>query len=135
MLEQLNGKAFNLNGSILGFKKYNQYELQYIEGTEFAYFQSLDDENIGFVVGMPFVHFQDYTFELTQDDIDQLALSSEEEALVLCIVTVREPFEASTMNLMAPIVINMQNLSGRQIVLPPQYDYDIKTPLFDKTNK
>ncbi|KEQ25268.1 flagellar assembly protein FliW [Paenibacillus tyrfis] len=135
MLEQLNGKAFNLNGSILAFENYNQYELQHIEGMEFAYFQSLDDENIGFVVGVPFVHFKDYTFELSLDDIDQLALSSEEEALVLCIVTVREPFEASTMNLMAPIIINIQNLNGRQIVLPPKYDYNIKTPLFDKSNK
>ncbi|MBU7317598.1 flagellar assembly protein FliW [Paenibacillus oleatilyticus] len=135
MLEQMNGKAFNLNSSILGFENYNQYELQHIEGTEFAYFQSLDDENIGFVVGVPFVHFKDYTFELSQDDIDQLALSSEEEALVLCIVTVKEPFENSTMNLMAPIIINIQSLNGRQIVLPPKYEYDIKTPLFDKSNK
>ncbi|WP_088833312.1 flagellar assembly protein FliW [Paenibacillus tyrfis] len=135
MLEQLNGKAFNLNGSILAFENYNQYTLQHIEGTEFAYFQSLDDENIGFVVGVPFVHFKDYTFELSQDDIAQLGLSSEEEALVLCIVTVREPFEFSTMNLMAPIIINIQNLNGRQIVLPPKYDYNIKTPLFDKSNK
>lgn len=130
MFKQLDGKIISLNGSILAFEGLDEFTFNCIEGSDLAYLSSVDDEKIGFVVAAPFEYYKEYAFELNEDDVDRLGLKSEQDVLILSIVTVREPFQESTMNLLAPLVINIQNLKGLQIILPPSYEYDIRTPLF-----
>ncbi|MCM3271423.1 flagellar assembly protein FliW [Paenibacillus elgii] len=132
MFKQLDGKIINLNGSILAFEGLDKFTFNCIEGSDLAYLSSVDDDKIGFVVVAPFEYFKEYMFELNEDDVTKLELKSEQDVLILSIVTVRDPFQDSTMNLLAPLVINIQNLKGLQIILPPSYEYDIKTPLFPK---
>lgn len=132
MLEHLNGKIINFHGSILAFEGLNEFVFNYIEGSDLGYLSSVQDEKIGFVIAIPFEYFKEYTFELNEDDVDRLELQSEQDVLILSIVTIREPFQESTMNLLAPLVINVRNLKGYQIILPPSYEYEIKTPLYPK---
>ncbi|MCP3776253.1 flagellar assembly protein FliW [Paenibacillus sp. MZ04-78.2] len=132
MFKQLDGKIISLNGSILAFEGLNEFTFNCIEGSDLAYLSSVDDEKIGFVVATPFEYFKDYAFELNKDDVARLGLKSEQDVLILSIVTLKDPFQDSTMNLLAPLVINMKKLKGLQIILPPSYEYDIKTPLFPK---
>ncbi|MFB0846158.1 flagellar assembly protein FliW [Paenibacillus oleatilyticus] len=132
MLEHLNGKTINFHGSILAFEGLNEFVFNYIEGSDLGYIRSVQDEKIGFVVAIPFEYFNEYAFELNQDDVARLELQSERDVLILSIVTLKEPFQESTMNLLAPLVINVRNLKGHQIILPPSYEYEIKTPLYPK---
>lgn len=136
MLRQFDGKTIRLGGSLLAFDKLDAFTFHLIEEDgPYGFLQSEDDENIGFVVASPFSFIKDYHFELEDKDREQLQLTSQEEALVLGIITMKEPFKDSTINLVAPIVVNVSTLSGLQLVLPPSYEYDTKTPLFARTRE
>ncbi len=54
-----------------------------------------------------------------------------EQIGVMGIVTLSDTFEKSTLNLLAPIILNTEHLMGRQYVLN-QAGYSTKYPLFEK---
>lgn len=130
-LNPLNNRMFDFQGNILGFEDYSQYHLQVMdeEGT-FATLQSAQDEHVGFLVANPFVFYPEYSIEVSEQDKQILSLESQDQALVLGIITVRKPFAQSTINLLAPLILNIESNLGKQIVLPPRSIYGTKEPLF-----
>ncbi|WP_274654195.1 flagellar assembly protein FliW [Paenibacillus humicola] len=128
---QLHGKVIQLNGSLLGLEAYDAFLVSVVDPEgPYAYLQSLQEEKIGFLVVTPFLFYSEYTFELDEKNKLLLDLKSKEEVLVLNTVTIREPFTQSTVNLLAPIVVNLRNGQARQIVLPPKTQYGTTEPLF-----
>ncbi|MEC0227890.1 flagellar assembly protein FliW [Paenibacillus alba] len=131
MLQILHGCTYQLQGSILGFEELNNFNIQVVEENDtFAYLQSLEDENISFLVTSPFSFKEDYAFELEDGIKTMLQIEKEEDVAVVTIVTISEIFTNSTVNLLAPVVINTKTMTGRQIVLPPQTIYKTNEPLF-----
>ncbi|SCY96117.1 flagellar assembly factor FliW [Paenibacillus polysaccharolyticus] len=72
------------------------------------------------MVVSPFEFKQDYSFELSDEDKEELEI--EEEVAVFSIVTIHSEITKSTMNLLAPVVINPVKRVGKQVVLL-QSDY------------
>lgn len=135
MLSMLNDKIINLDNSLLGFEQISRFLVQEVEeGSIYAFLNSIEDENIGFIVSSPFNFFEDFAFELTESIMKDMDISSENDVLVLGIITLNDSFTESSMNLLAPVVINLSNLQGRQIVLPSKYNYSTKTPLYKEPN-
>ncbi|MFC5448788.1 flagellar assembly protein FliW [Paenibacillus aestuarii] len=133
MLSFIQKRTIQLNGSILGFEECNQFSIDVIEDNhEFAYLQSLEQEHVSFLVVSPFSFHPDYSIELEEKDRKALNIETHEDVVVLSIVTVSEPFPASTINLLAPVIFNIKNGQGKQIVLPPKYKYGTKEPLFEE---
>lgn len=131
MLDFLHEKVIRFNGSILGFEEFDEFVISVVEeGSPYAYLQSLKDENIGFLVVTPFVFYPEYMFEIEDKDKSLLELKSNEEVAVLNIVTIKEPYIKSTVNLLAPLVLNIAAGQARQLVLPPQSTYGTNDPLF-----
>ncbi|QYR22111.1 flagellar assembly protein FliW [Paenibacillus sp. sptzw28] len=131
MLGFLHNKVFQFNGSVLGFEDFNEFLFTIAEeNSQFGFLQSVENENVGFLVANPFYFYSEYKFEIEEKTKHQLKLQSSEEVTVLAIMTVREPFIKSTINLMAPLIINMTTGDGRQIILPPEYKHRTKEPLF-----
>ncbi|MBP3966770.1 flagellar assembly protein FliW [Paenibacillus lignilyticus] len=131
MLDFLQGKTFQLNGSILGFEECNEFSIKVVEeNSHFAYLQSLEHDYISFLVISPFTADQDYSFEIEEKDKKLLEIEAPEDVCVLTIVTTTDPFTDSTINLIAPILLNMKNGQGKQTVLPPSSRYSTKEPLF-----
>lgn len=131
MLKILDGKIINMNGSLLGFKHLNQFHFSVIEeDSPYGYLESTEDTNIGFIVASPFDFYKDYIFEIEDNEKSKLEVNSQDDVLVLGIMNMKEPFADSTINLLAPILINIHNGAARQIVLPPKYNYNTKSPLF-----
>lgn len=131
MLHLLDGKKINLNGTLLGYKQLSQFSLNVIsEDGIYGYLQSLEEESLGFIVASPFTFYKEYSFELSETEQQALNIESAEDVMVLGIIRLKEPFPASTMNLLAPILVNISNGKGQQIVLPTKYEYETKTPLF-----
>jgi flagellar assembly factor FliW len=132
MFEFIHTKTFDFKGSILGFENLNQFMVMQVEegdGT-FAYLQSIEDEHAGFLVISPFTLYKDYTFEIEDKDRVFIDAQVQDEVAVLTIVTLREPFHKSATNLLAPLILNVRNGLGRQIVLPPKSNYSTKVPLY-----
>ncbi|MGE8006504.1 flagellar assembly protein FliW [Lysinibacillus sp. NPDC093216] len=94
-----------------------------------AMLQSVDNVEIGFVVAYPFAFKKDYSFDISEDDREQLKIGKEENVLTYAIVTMKETFQESTMNLLAPLIINMDKKCGKQIVLQDNKSYPLRYPM------
>lgn len=77
--------------------------------------QSLEEASICLLITTPWTYFKDYEIQLSDEEISELDLISEADASVYNVITVRG--DKITANLMAPVVINVINNKGRQIIL------------------
>jgi len=76
-----------------------------------------------------FAFKKDYSFDISDEDREQLQIEKEEEVLTYTIVTMKETLEDSTTNLLAPIIINIDKKLGKQIVLQDNKSYPLRYPM------
>lgn len=94
--------------------------------------QSIQTPEIAFVITNPFFFYKDYEFKLEDGVVEQLGIKEPGDVQVLNILTIHDPFEKTTINLQAPIIINTKNNRAKQVIL--NYDhYTTREPLFQKT--
>jgi len=98
-------------------------------GGPFSFLQSATEAHLAFVLVDPFAFFPDYEFVLDDDIAGELGLSAENPPQVFAIATVKGKVADMTVNLLAPLVINGLNRSGRQIILDKP-EYSIRQKLF-----
>ncbi|WAA09789.1 flagellar assembly protein FliW [Fervidibacillus albus] len=79
--------------------------------------QSVQTPNIAFVVIIPFLFFNNYEFDLEDGIVQQLDIERPDDVQIYTILTLRDPFDQTTANLQAPIVINRKNKKGKQVIL------------------
>lgn len=91
--------------------------LPFAEQSPFFILQSTTTANVAFVLSDPFPFFQTYDFKLEQTYLEALSIQSKRDVLIFVILTVRDPFQQTTANLQAPIVINKEKKLGKQIIL------------------
>lgn len=94
----------------------------------FQILQSVQSENIAFIVTNPYPIYTDYMFNLDDSILANLQIKKEADVVVLAIVTLKKPFHTSTLNLKAPIIIHSGNMHGKQYILN-QGDYLTKAPI------
>jgi flagellar assembly factor FliW len=136
MLQLLHEKVVKFKGSLLGFEELNEFSISVVEqDSPYAYLQSIQDEAVGFLAINPFLIYPDYAFEIEEQDKTILELASMEEVAVINLVTIKDPFANSTVNLLAPIVINTTSGQARQVVLPPRSNYGTTEALFREINE
>jgi len=95
----------------------------------FSVLQSIEDKDIGIIVVSPFSWVKDYEFNLDKETEERLSINSSEEVLILNTVTLGSKLENVTINLRAPLIVNVKNKSGEQLILTEE-KYEIKHPLF-----
>lgn len=83
----------------------------------FHYLQSIKTPELSFVIANPFELFGDYDIVLPEIAINKLNIKDENEVLVYSIVVVPEDISKMTVNLAGPIVINIEEKLGKQVVL------------------
>lgn len=120
---------------IPGFEEEKQFILIPAEDIEFpfSYLQSVQSADLAFIVTDPFLFVENYDFELSSSDATALNVRTDEDLAdisVLTIVTIPNDVDQTTINIMAPIVINHAVKVGRQVLLS-EYS-DTKFPLFRK---
>jgi flagellar assembly factor FliW len=108
---------FYFKYGIPGFFGEKQFVLLPLEDTLFVILQSVNTPALGFAMIDPFIYFKDYDFVLDEHTVTQLQLSSEKEVAVYVILTVADPFNNTTANLQAPIVLNYEKRLGKQVIL------------------
>ncbi len=89
------------------------------ESSPFSLLQSLERDDLSFVVVPPTLFFPDYEPEVAEETAAEVGITSPDDAMLLVIVTVRQPAAASTANLLGPLIINVHDLVGMQAVLDP----------------
>ena len=87
----------------------------------FVYLKSVDVDDLGFVCVDPFLICPGYSISMPAKELSLLGLKEPGSALALSMVTVDSDPQKTTANLLAPIIINMDNLEGRQVILDENY--------------
>ena len=98
----------------------------------FVTLQSVQTPSVGFMAAYPYHFKEDYTFDLEQEDLKQLQIEKSEDVLVYAILTLKDTLENSTMNLLAPVAINIKKQIGKQVVLHENAARPLRYPLKPK---
>jgi flagellar assembly factor FliW len=110
--------TIELPDGLIGFPELIKYVLlDHDSDSPFKWLQSLDDGNMAFVVISPLTFRPDYTAEVSEDEISGLKLSKPEDAVVSVIVTIPSDPKKMSANLKAPLIFNLRNRLGKQVIL------------------
>ena len=83
----------------------------------FICMQSLEKQNLSFVLIDPFTIKKDYTVRLQENILEAMDIKDENDLLILSVVTVNPDMTQTTANLMGPIVLNLRTNQGMQVIL------------------
>lgn len=108
-------QLYHFPKGIPGFDEETDFALIVMAETPFSYLQSIHNKELSFLLGDPFTFYPSYEFELPDDEAEELEIQS--DVVVRCIITLKENAEQSTVNLLAPIVLNPVANLGKQVVL------------------
>lgn len=82
----------------------------------FFWLQSIDRPDLALVVVDPFVIYPEYTVDVDDGEIEGLKIRDAEKILTLCVVVIPEDIREMRANLRAPILINLENNAGKQVL-------------------
>ncbi len=122
-------------GGLPGFANLNQFTIIRCDQTDpIQWLQSVEDANISLPIINPFVIKPEYEIEVNDDELEIIKTHSEEDMIVLNIMVLPEDLSKMTVNLMAPLLVNVKDMLGTQVMM----DYKplpIKYPAFDALMK
>ncbi len=122
-------QMLHLPGGIVPFPE-EEYVLVTRAGeAPFAWLQCLQRPDLAFVVISPEAVCGPPALPIAPEIKQELELDDGEQALVLCLVVVGEQPEQSTVNLLAPLVINPRTGHGIQLILNGDMSL-IRVPVF-----
>lgn len=116
---------------IPGFEEEKEFvlmDMSHVGNVAFQALQSIHTPSLAFIVIDPYMLTSAYEFTLDDATIERMAIKHIEDVIVRVIVTVKSPFEQSSLNLKAPIVINTREKQGKQCIIETD-EYATKTPL------
>lgn len=103
---------------ILGFENLKNYVLLDALQQPFYWLQSMDVQEIAFVLIEPYIFRPDYSPDVSASELDEIRLTpdSTDEMLVFTIVTIPDEHREMTANLQGPLIINRNLHIGRQCI-------------------
>jgi flagellar assembly factor FliW len=117
-LEVKTNDVIELPAGLVGFPELKRYVLlDHDKDSPFKWLQSLDDGAIAFVLINPLLFKPDFTVEVTEAEVSDLELKTEEDAVISVIITIPTNPQNMTANLKAPLVFNLKNRRGKQLIL------------------
>ncbi len=120
-------RLINFEEGILGFPQQREYALvQTGEGSGFYWLQSVDTRDLAFVVCDPRLFVADYQVPVKIEDLESIELGDPDSGQVFVIVN--KVGDLLTGNFQGPLVINVGNRKGRQLVLSDKR-YSTRHPL------
>lgn len=127
-------KIITLEKGMIGFPDLNHFALIFDEekeqkDTTIMWLQSMDEPDIAFPVMMPHVVKEDYDPNVSEAAIAPLGDLTPENTYLLVTVTVPRNIKEFSVNLKAPIIINMDNHKGMQLIV--EDDYPVKYRVYD----
>ncbi len=110
---------------LLGFETRQRYVLvDDPEASPMRWLQSLEEPALAFLIVEPGMLFPDYVVAISDDDQAFLVLSGTSTdasvdggPVVACLVAIPDDPQQMTINLMGPLVINLQKRLGKQVVM------------------
>ena len=111
------GQKITFPQGLLGFESLKEFVLLDAERQPFYWLQSLDVEQIAFILINPFLFRPDYEMNIDNEELLSIKITDPGKALIFSIVTILSDGSPMTANLQGPLVINRENKQGIQAVL------------------
>ena len=104
--------------------------IPYDEESPYYFMQSLKSPELAFLITTPFIFFPDYSIEIDDETMRELKIQNSDDVLLYSIITIPNgSIRYLTANLLAPIVINTENMQAKQLVME-KTRYNTKHRLF-----
>lgn len=101
-----------------GFEQEKQFVILPIDGNDaFQVLQSTQEAIIAFIVANPYTIIEDYSIQIDEPTIDALGIEQPTDVFVLGVLSLKEPFESSTINLQAPLIFQSTTKKAKQMIL------------------
>lgn len=126
-------RIFKFALPIIGFNELRDFIiLDTNKDSLFKWLQSVEDPALAFPIVSVFSMDVDYSIDLADSVVEALKIKNVESLLVMNIASIpqNDP-QGTTINLLAPIVFNLDELLAGQVILSGS-GYDISFPLFKK---
>lgn len=132
-IEVSEASFFNMIHPLLGYDDEKSFVLiEHKENSNFRWLQSTSTPTLAFAVTVAGFFGIDYTFELPENIQDDLQIGDVDDILALNLVVIpHDNPRASTINLLAPLIFNVKNKKGAQVVLSGS-NLKVDYPLFEK---
>lgn len=123
---------FNFIAPIIGFKELKEYTLvDYKPDSPFKWLQSMEDMDLAFPITLCSFFGIDYQFDIPDEEANQLEITSADDIFVCNIANIPSSNpQGATINMLAPIVINIVNKKAMQIILK-NTDFEVRHKLFN----
>ena len=102
---------------LFGFESFKEYVLLDAEQQPFYWLQSLDVEQVAFVLINPFLFRPDYEMNIDNEELLPIGITDPGKAVIFSIVTISSDDSPMTANLQGPLVINRDSRLGIQAIL------------------
>ena len=124
-------RIFDFVLPVIGFNDLSKYVI--IEPNKdnlFKWLQSAEDPDLAFpIISVAALNY-DYSIDISDDVIQSLDIKNAESLLVMNITSIpQDNPQGTTINLLAPLIFNLENQKAGQIVLSGS-GYDISYPMF-----
>jgi flagellar assembly factor FliW len=97
----------------------------------FLWFQSVEGDDVALPVINPLLLFPDYSPWVPERILEELHIVNDDDVLMLSVVVIPRDVEKMTCNLCSPLIVNIQNNTGRQVILENS-QYNLREPIFER---
>lgn len=122
-------KIITFENGMLGFERVKEYIIVEQKNSDFCWLQAVKMGALAFPCIQPNKICEDYVANVDESICRELGLENDDDAFILCVVTVPRDVSQATVNLRAPVVINTANRKAAQVVLENN-NYDVRHLLF-----
>lgn len=92
--------------------------------------QSVDNENLCFILFNPFEFFENYSITVDNSELEKINIGEDTPVSYFVIAVVPERYVDTTVNMKSPIIINSDNNKGIQVIAAE--NYPLRFPAFKK---
>lgn len=127
-------KIITFDKGIIGFEDWKKYTLVYDaekeEDVSIIWLQAIDEPTLALPIMRPELVYENYDPIVEDEIIKTLGDIKDADLLVACALTVPEDLTKMTINLKAPIIINIDTMKGVQLIAD-NAEYLVRYPIYD----
>ena len=138
-IEVRDEKIITFEKGIIGFEDWKNYTLVYDaekeEDVSIVWLQAVDEPTLALPIMKPEIVYEAYDPIVEDEIINSLGENIKDaELMVFCALTVPQDLTKMTINLKAPIIINVDTMKGVQL-RAEKSDYQVRYPIYDILKK
>lgn len=138
-IEVSDEKIITFEKGIIGFEDWKKYTLVYDaekeEDVSIVWLQAVDEPTLALPIMKPEIVYEAYDPIVEDEIINSLGENIKDaELMVFCALTVPQDLTKMTINLKAPIIINVDTMKGVQLIADNS-DYQVRYPIYDILKK